>query len=134
MNPGVLNYGCAFYPEVFGPPSEKEIAFLHELNMNFVRMGEFAWSTFEPEPGEYHFDLFEETIETLGKAGIRTVLCTPGATPPIWLTHEHPERCVLDRVNVTKDDAKELRDCAEQAALLDYRMEQLYQSIQGSDV
>ena len=36
-------------------------------------------------------------------------------------------------VAVTKDDAKELRDCAEQAALLDYRMEQLYKSIQGPD-
>lgn len=97
MNPGVLNYGCAFYPEVFGPPTKKDLQNLHNLNMNFVRMGEFAWSTFEPEPGEYHFELFEETIEILGKEGFRTVLCTPGATPPIWLTHNHPERCVLDR-------------------------------------
>ena len=34
---------------------------------------------------------------------------------------------------MTKDNAKELRDCAEQAALLDYRMEQLYKTIQGAD-
>ena len=48
-----------------------------------------------------------------------------------WASLEHQIRYKKE-VTVTKDDAKELRDCAEQAALLDYRMEQLYQSIQGS--
>ena len=50
-----------------------------------------------------------------------------------WASLEHQIRYKKE-VNVTIDDAKELRDCAEQAAPLDYRMEQLYQSIQGSDV
>ena len=49
-----------------------------------------------------------------------------------WASLEHQIRYKKE-VTVTKDDAKELRDCAELAALLDYRMEQLYQSIQGSD-
>jgi len=49
-----------------------------------------------------------------------------------WASLEHQIRYKKE-VTVTKDDAKELRDCAEQAALLDYRMEQLYQSIQGSE-
>ena len=49
-----------------------------------------------------------------------------------WASLEHQIRYKKE-VTVTKDDARELRDCAEQAAILDYRMEQLYKSIQGSD-
>lgn len=49
-----------------------------------------------------------------------------------WASLEHQIRYKKE-VTVTKDNAKELRDCAEQAALLDYRMEQLYNAIQGSD-
>lgn len=50
-----------------------------------------------------------------------------------WASLEHQIRYKKE-VTVTKDHAKELRDCAEQAALLDYRMEQLYKTIQGEDM
>ena len=49
-----------------------------------------------------------------------------------WASLEHQIRYKKD-VPVTTEHAKELRDCAEQAALLDYRMEQLYNTIQGDD-
>jgi putative GTP pyrophosphokinase len=49
-----------------------------------------------------------------------------------WASLEHQIRYKKE-VTVSNDEAKELRDCAEQAALLDYRMEQLYKSIQGAD-
>lgn len=49
-----------------------------------------------------------------------------------WASLEHQIRYKKE-VTVTKDNAKELRDCAEQAALLDYRMEQLYNTIQRPD-
>lgn len=47
-----------------------------------------------------------------------------------WASLEHQIRYKKE-VTVTNAHAKELRDCAEQAALLDYRMEQLYNTIQG---
>ena len=50
-----------------------------------------------------------------------------------WASLEHQIRYKKD-VSITNEHAKELRDCAEQAALLDYRMEQLYNTIQGDDV
>lgn len=50
-----------------------------------------------------------------------------------WASLEHQIRYKKE-VTVTNAHAKELRDCAEQAALLDYRMEQLYNTIQGEDV
>lgn len=49
-----------------------------------------------------------------------------------WASLEHQIRYKKD-VSVTNEHAKELRDCAEQAALLDYRMEQLYNTIQGEE-
>ena len=49
-----------------------------------------------------------------------------------WASLEHQIRYKKD-VSVTNEHAKELRDCAEQAALLDYRIEQLYNTIQGED-
>lgn len=50
-----------------------------------------------------------------------------------WASLEHQIRYKKE-VTVTKDNVKELRDCAEQAALLDYRMEQLYKNIQGEEI
>ena len=49
-----------------------------------------------------------------------------------WASLEHQIRYKKE-VTVSNDHAKELRDCAEQAAILDYRMEQLYKTIQKSD-
>ena len=49
-----------------------------------------------------------------------------------WASLEHQIRYKKE-VTVTQADAKELRDCAEQAALLDHRMEQLYRSIQRTE-
>ena len=49
-----------------------------------------------------------------------------------WASLEHQIRYKKE-VTVTKDNVKELRDCAEQAALLDYRMEQLYKTIQKAE-
>jgi beta-galactosidase len=63
---------------------------------NTVRMGEFAWHIFEPREGKFDFDLFDRAIEVLGKAGVSTILCTPTATPPRWLTAHYPEVLRVD--------------------------------------
>ncbi len=47
-----------------------------------------------------------------------------------WASLEHQIRYKKD-VTVIQESARELRDCAEQAAILDYRMEQLYKTIQN---
>ncbi len=57
-----------------------------EAGFNCVRMAEFAWSVIEPEEGRYDFSLFDEVIAELGAQGIHTILGTPTATPPRWLT------------------------------------------------
>lgn len=63
---------------------------------NVVRMGEFAWHIFEPREGVFDFSLFDRAIDVLAAEGIRTIFCTPTATPPRWLTAAYPEVLRVD--------------------------------------
>ncbi len=92
--PAALNrfwFGAAYYPEHWdaatraGDPERMAAA-----GFNMVRMAEFAWNLMEPVEGSTDFSLFDEAIRALGEKGIQTLLCTPTATPPRWLTLKHP--------------------------------------------
>ena len=92
-----LYYGAAWYPELWSEDVlEQDILLMKETGINIVRIGEFSWSVLEPEEGKINIRSFVKYIEKLHRNGIDTVMCTPTATPPIWLTHEHPERCYVD--------------------------------------
>jgi beta-galactosidase len=69
----------------------RDLERMREAGFNMVRMGEFAWHKFEPEENRFEFDWLDEWIGKLGDAGIATMLCTPTATPPRWLTAKYPE-------------------------------------------
>lgn len=92
-----LHLGVAYYPEHW--PEERwleDIRLMREAGITVVRMGEFAWSTFEPAEGELHFDWLERAISMLAEAGIASVLGTPTAAPPAWLTHACPDMLAVD--------------------------------------
>lgn len=96
-------WGTAYYPE------QGELATLdldaqrmRAASMNTVRMAEFAWDIMEPEEGRFDFSIFDEAIKRLGAYGIRTVLCTPTATPPRWLTVKHPEIRRVDEKDIVQ--------------------------------
>ncbi len=90
-------YGSPYYPEQWdeaaraGDPERMAAA-----GWNMVRMAEFAWDLLEPQPGQFNFSLFDQTIQRLGEQGIVTMLCTPTATPPRWLTYAYPEMLRVD--------------------------------------
>ncbi len=91
-NLDIYYYGATYYPEHWGPEDrEQDPAWMAEAGFNCVRMAEFAWDYMEPAEGEYRFDLFDEAIARLGEHGIDTILGTPTATPPRWLTLAHPD-------------------------------------------
>jgi len=56
-----------------------------------VRVGEFAWSTLEPHPGDYHFGWLERAIAEAARHHIRVVIGTPTDAPPVWLTSRYPQ-------------------------------------------
>lgn len=78
--------GAAYYPE-WWQPEEWEIDFreMHELGINAVRMGEFAWSSFEPSEGQFTFDWMDKAISIAQRYKIDVLLATPTAAVPPWL-------------------------------------------------
>jgi beta-galactosidase len=84
--------GAAWYPEQW-PESrwEEDLRLMEAADLKVVRVGEFAWSRMEPSEGHYDFDWLERAIDLAGKHHIMTVLGTPTATPPAWLTQKYPE-------------------------------------------
>ncbi|KRA98034.1 beta-galactosidase [Devosia sp. Root685] len=89
--------GVPHYPEhVDESYWERDAQRMKEAGFNSVRMGEFAWHIFEPKENTFDFDLFDRAIAVLGKHGVKTIMCTPTATPPRWLTYHYPEVLRVD--------------------------------------
>jgi len=88
--------GCAYYPEYWGRERvEIDARLMQEANINIVRIGEFAWSRMEPEEGVFTLDWLHECVQTLGRYGINVIMCTPTATPPVWLTSAYPDTLLV---------------------------------------
>jgi beta-galactosidase len=85
-------FGAAYYPEQW-PKNRWDDDFrrMKEIGINTVRMGEFAWSSFEPSTGKFTFEWMDEAIEMAASYGISTILCTPTASVPPWLAKEFPD-------------------------------------------
>ena len=90
--PPALLLGTAWYPEQW-PESrwDADLALMQKAGMHMVRVGEFAWSRMEPAEGQYDLDWLERAIAAAAKHGIVTVIGTPSAAPPAWLTQKYPE-------------------------------------------
>ena len=85
-------YGVVYYPEQW-PDSQwdSDLSRIADTGMNVVRMGEGAWSVWEPEEGRYEFSLFDRALELCQKRGLKAIMGTPTYTPPAWLTEGYPE-------------------------------------------
>src|SRR5271156_5083589 len=90
--------GVCYYPEHWPEQCWADDARrMRAMGIAFVRIGEFAWSRIEPEPGRLELAWLRRAIEALGAAGLKVVLGTPTATPPKWLMDRHPEIAPIDR-------------------------------------
>jgi len=95
-------YGSPYYPEHWDDAIRAgDPALFQAAGWNVIRMGEFAWDRLEPEEGRFDFSLFDETIARFAAVGIRTIFCTPTATPPRWLTLRYPEVLRVNAEGVT---------------------------------
>lgn len=89
--------GAPHYPEhVDESYWQRDAERMAAAGFNIVRLGEFAWHIMEPREGVFDFSLFDRAIEVLGSQGIKTIFCTPTATPPRWLTATYPEVLRVD--------------------------------------
>ena len=69
----------------------KDIEYFKKAKINAVTLGVFSWAVLEPCEGEYHIEWLQLIIDKLYKNGIRTILATPSAARPKWLSDKYPE-------------------------------------------
>lgn len=104
MSNGVTNtvskrpqLGVCYYPEHWPEHEWADHAKqMVEIGLSYVRVGEFAWSRLEPNPGQYEFDWLRRSLDVLHAAGLKVVLGTPTATPPKWLVDKMPDMLAID--------------------------------------
>jgi beta-galactosidase len=92
-----MKLGVCYYPEHW--PEDwwaDDARRMAEMGLARVRIGEFAWSRIEPDPGRYDWDWLDRAVELLHAAGLGIIMGTPTATPPKWLVDRMPDMIALD--------------------------------------
>jgi beta-galactosidase len=87
-----MRLGVSWYPEQH--PVQRwpdDVRRMAEAGLEVVRLGEFAWAVLEPERNRFEWEWLDKAIELAAEAGLKVVLGTPTAAPPIWLCLERPE-------------------------------------------
>jgi beta-galactosidase len=117
-----MYFGVDYHPEQWvypyggtkeNPEAEwsKDVDMMVAAGINVVRIGEFVWGLCEREEGKYDFAWMRRVMDLLGKAGIKIVLATPTAAPPVWLARKHPEILPIDESGLTKHEGTRRAVC-----------------------
>lgn len=117
-----MYFGADYYPEHWVYPYagaendpesrwEQDAQLMAGAGMNVVRMGEFSWGICEPKECEYRFDWLQRAMDVMGRFGIKVVLGTPTAAPPIWLARKHPEILPIDENGLPRHEGTRRAYC-----------------------
>lgn len=89
-------YGACYYPEHNDSSRwRKDLDFMQQAGINSLRIGEFAWKSFEPVEGSYQFDWLDQFLQLADEHNIRIVLCPPMRTIPAWLAEQQPSLLIV---------------------------------------
>lgn len=87
----MMPFGAAYYPEHRDPSRwEYDLDMMAGAAVTALRVGEFAWTRFEPVEGHYDFSWMDRFAELALKRGIRLLFCPPFRTAPAWLVEKEP--------------------------------------------
>ncbi len=92
MKQDKLRFGCAYYREYM--PYERldeDIALMKEANINYVRIGESTWSTYEKDDGVFDFSSLITVLDKMYEKGIDVIVGTPTYAVPAWLCRKYPQ-------------------------------------------
>jgi beta-galactosidase len=92
-----MKIGTYYYPEQWPRQQwERDFNNIAKMGLRIVHMGEFAWFTMEPRPGEVRLDWLDECVTMAQERSLDVILCTPTAAPPIWLARDFPETLPIE--------------------------------------
>ena len=81
-----------YYPEAWNPDQwDRDLKKIAEMGFEFTHVAEFAWAQIEPTEGVYDFKWLDKVLEIADKYKLKVIMCTPSATPPVWLSRKYPE-------------------------------------------
>jgi beta-galactosidase len=87
-----MQIGTYYYPEQWPRQQwERDFDNIAKMGLQIVHMAEFAWFDLEPRPGQFKFDWLDDCLKLAQDRKLAVILCTPTASPPIWLSHELPQ-------------------------------------------
>lgn len=96
--------GTYYYPEHWDESQwDRDLKQISELGFEFVHYAEFAWAQLEPKEGVYNFAWLDKAVELAGKNGLKVIMCTSTATPPVWLIRKYPD-VLIEHEDGTKMD------------------------------
>jgi beta-galactosidase len=119
-----MKFGVCYYPEHW--PEERwetDALMMVEAGIEIVRVAEFAWAKMEPEAGYYEWSWLDRAINLLGSAGLRVMLGTPTATPPVWLTRKNPDILRVDANGRRRDHGTRRHYCPNSPTYRGYSQE-----------
>ncbi len=87
-----FHYGCDYYPEAWDESRwPDDLARMAAAGFNVIRIGEGAWSYWEPTEGQFQFELFDRVIALCKKHKIKVIMGTPTYAAPAWVSTKYPE-------------------------------------------
>ena len=93
-----LKLGVCYYPEHWHKKLwNDDLQRMRALGIEYVRLGEFAWTLMQPRPDQYDFSWLDDILDRIAKAGLNAVLCTPTAAPPAWVVEKYPQILPYDK-------------------------------------
>ncbi len=119
-----MQFGICYYPEHWPEKRwQTDAQMMVEAGIEIVRIAEFAWAQIEPEAGRYEWSWLDRAINLLGNAGLRIMLGTPTAAPPIWLTRNHPDILRIDADGRRRDHGTRRHYCPNSPTYRHYSQE-----------
>jgi beta-galactosidase len=92
----LIETGVYYYPEAWDSSQwDRDFQNMAKMGFEFTHFAEFAWAMLEPAEGQYDFKWLDKAVELADKHGLKVIMCTPTATPPVWLTKKYPEVLVI---------------------------------------